>query len=265
MHADRGDGGVEQDDANHANHQPKREIALGILHLAGDEARRLPPAVREHHRRHGRSDRGKGRDRSERGIGRRAGCRRRSNQPADHHQRADGQDLEHHQPALHIASRSHSKAVHESEDGKRYDGDDAVRHGQTHKLAEIAREGDRDRRHSARLDDEQQRPAVEERRHRPVGIAEIGILSADFWPPCGELRVDQGRGKRDQPAKHPHPDNQRRCRDVTRNLGRVDENSGADDPAHDQHGRVERTKPASEPMRDDLGFAHDAPMTSRIE
>ena len=77
-------------------------------------------------------------------------------------------------------------------------GDRAVGQRQAGQLEEIAREGDRDRGHPARLDDEQQRPAVEEGRHRPPGVAQIGILAADLGPARGKLGIDEGAGDRDR-------------------------------------------------------------------
>ena len=84
--------------------------------------------------------------------------------------------------------------------------------GQWVELEEIAGEGDRHRRHPARLDHQQQRPAVEEGRHRPPGVAQIGILAADFGPPRGELGIDEGAGDRDRAADQPDADDQRRRR-----------------------------------------------------
>ena len=64
-------------------------------------------------------------------------------------------------------------------------------------LVEIAREGDRDRRHAARLDDQQQRPAVEEGWRLAVGVAQIGILAADLRAAARQAR----RKPAPQPAR----------------------------------------------------------------
>ena len=125
-------------------------------------------------------------------------------------------------------------------------GDDAVGNGDVDKFAEIASERDRNGRHAARLDHKQKRPAVKEGRHRTIGVAQIGILAADFRAPCRELRVNEGRGERDEAAEHPYADNQQRRLDVPRDLGRRNEDPRADDPAHHQHRRVERTEPSRE-------------------
>jgi hypothetical protein len=53
--------------------------------------------------------------------------------------------------------------------------------------------------------------------------------------------------------------------DVSRYLGRIDENPGADDPAHDQHRRIERTEATDQAVASGIGAAHAASMTSRME
>jgi hypothetical protein len=121
-------------------------------------------------------------------------------------------------------------------------------------LAEIAREGDRHRRHSARLDDQQQGPAVKEGRHRPPGIAQIGILAANLRPARGELGIDEGAGDCDQAAGQPDPDDQQRRAHLPGHLGRIQEDTRADDAAHHQHGRIEQAEPA-----DELRFARCLP------
>ena len=56
----------------------------------------------------------------------------------------------------------------------------------------------------------------------------------------------------------------RTIRDVPRGLGWIDEDSRADDPAHDQHGGVEGAQPADQAVRTGLAAAHAASMTSRM-
>jgi hypothetical protein len=80
-------------------------------------------------------------------------------------------------------------------------------------------------------------------------------LAADLGPARGQLGVDERGGERDQPAEQPHADDQDRRGDVLRDLGRCDEDAGADDPAHDQHGRVEQAEAADETGRPGLGRA----------
>ena len=88
-------------------------------------------------------------------------------QQADEHQRGDRQDLQHHQPALDVASRAHAEAIDQRSAARATATATALSgNAELDEIAEIAREGDRDRGHSARLDDQQQRPAVEEGRHR---------------------------------------------------------------------------------------------------
>ena len=111
-------------------------------------------------------------------------------------------------------------------------------------VSEVAGKGDRNRGHSARLDDQKQGPAIEKGGKRPERIAKIGILSAHRRAPRGQLCVNTApRSAPGQAAEHPDPDDQQRRVDVPRDLGRVDENARADDSAHDEHGRVEQAQP----------------------
>ena len=61
-----------------------------------------------------------------------------------------------------------------------------------------------------------------------------------------ELRIDERAHERDQAARGPHAEDQRRGVHVLRDHGRIDEDARADDAAHDQHGRVERAEAAGE-------------------
>ena len=158
----------------------------------------------------------------------------------------DGDDLQEHQRALHIAAGADAEAVDRGQQRQHAGGHGAVGDGQMGELLEVAGKGDRHRRHPARLDHQQQRPAVEEGRHRPPGVAQIGILAADLGPPRGELGIDERAHDRDRAADQPDPDDQRWRGDMPRHLRRIDEDAGADDPAHDQHGRVEQAEPPDE-------------------
>jgi hypothetical protein len=52
---------------------------------------------------------------------------------------------------------------------------------------------------------------------------------------------------------------------MPRDFGRIDEDAGADDPAHDQHGDIEQAEAPGESAGFDARFVHDALITSRIE
>src|SRR3954469_24316797 len=75
-----------------------------------------------------------------------------------------------------------------------------------------------------------------------VGVAEIGVLSADRGASRGELGVNEGADERDHTAGRPGGVRQRANLSSTRHLGGVHENSAADDAAHYDHRRIEHSK-----------------------
>ena len=152
-------------------------------------------------------------------------------------------------PLCDVAAGADAEAIDEREQREDRHGDETISNGQLHQIAEIAREGDRDGGHSAGLDHEQQRPAVEEGRHRSVGVAKIGILAADLGTARGKLGVDEGGGEGDEAAKDPHADDEKRGIDVLRDFRRCDEDPGTDDAAHDEHGCVEQAEAADEAVQ----------------
>ncbi len=200
MDADEGDGGVEQD------RRRRRRTAARARGRAADRAsrrRRSSTSASRHKRTSpGSAPRRFRRARSSRRCCR--GARATRCWPGASHQptstsAAMARDLEHHQPALDVAAGAHAEAVDQRQQRERRNARSTPSgSGRMRQLAEIAREGDRHRRHPARLDDQQQRPAVEEGRHRPVGVAQIGILAADLGPPRGKLGIDECAGDRDR-------------------------------------------------------------------
>ena len=77
-------------------------------------------------------------------------------------------------------------------------------------------------------------------------FAQVGILAADLGPGGRQLRINERAEQRgdtpDQPGRH---DEQRRPRRAGDDRW-SDEDARADDPAHHDHGRVERTNAACE-------------------
>src|SRR5690349_5160531 len=113
-------------------------------------------------------------------------------------------------------------------------------------LKEVARERDRDRRHAAGLDYQQQRPAIEESEERMVSFAQIGILPADLWQTLSQFGVDERTGKRNDAARDPRSQNERRSVDLLGDHVGIDEDTRPNNAAHHQHCRVEESKPARE-------------------
>ena len=179
--------------------------------------------------------------------------RRRREPPPEPDERCDRRDLEDHQRALDIAARANTQTIDQRQNAQSQDRDRSFGHRQRDEFKEVTGKGNRDRGHSARLDHEQQSPPVKERRHWAKGVPKIGILAANLGAADRQLGIDKGRGKRDHAAGDPYSDDQDRRVDVPRNLGRVDENSRSDDPAHDQHGRIKHPEAADEAVRSGAG------------
>jgi hypothetical protein len=118
--------------------------------------------------------------------------------------------------------------------------------GQAEQRPQIVCERNGDTSRRARLDDQQQRPAVQERHERMKRLTEESILAADFRHHRAQLGKDKCAGQRDQSARHPYCKNQKRRLDRPRDDIRVDENAGADDAADDDHRRVEEVEFAGE-------------------
>ena len=191
----------------------------------------------------------------------------RGERPAAKDERSDREYLEDHQAALERSANAHAEAVDRRQQEKNGRRDGAFGKRPAGQIEEVAREGDGDRGHAARLNDEKQRPSVEEGRRLAIGIPQIGILAADLRPPVGQFGIDQRARHGDQSAQRPYADDQAGRLDMTCDLGGIDEYAGSDNPAHDQHRCVERPKTADQAVRRYAGrsIAHSAdPMTSRI-
>ncbi len=111
-------------------------------------------------------------------------------------------------------------------------------------VQEITREGDGHRSHAASLRHQQQRPAVNEGDCGMIGLTNVRVLPIQIRTARGQLRVNEGSGECDQPAQRPGEQDQRRRVHLARNHVGVDENAGADNAAHDDHGGVEQAQAA---------------------
>ena len=76
------------------------------------------------------------------------------------------------------------------------------------------------------------------------GVAQVGVLAADFRTSRGELGIDERAGQRDGAAHGPRAQNQERRVDLLRDYVGIDENPRADDASHDEHGGVEQSEPS---------------------
>ena len=72
-----------------------------------------------------------------------------------------------------------------------------------------------------------------------ICLTEIKILATGSWQARGQLSPDERAAHRDKATEHPHAKNQERRVHAVRYLGRIGENSSADDAAHHNHDGVE--------------------------
>ena len=105
-------------------------------------------------------------------------------------------------------------------------------------LLSVSRKRHGDRRHAACLHDQQQRPAIQKRHGRMIGIPQIRILSAKIRPEHCQLGINKRTCQRSKATQYPRAQDQRVRVNLSRNNVGIDENSRTDDPAHHDHGRV---------------------------
>src|SRR5207253_1616124 len=113
-------------------------------------------------------------------------------------------------------------------------------------LAGIGGEGDRHGGDRARLDDEHERPAVEEAPERPVQLAQVDVLPAGARHGGGQVPVAERARHGERPGDGPHGEQPAGRRQPARDVGRDDEDARADHRAGDQRGRVEEAEPRLE-------------------
>src|SRR5579862_4149362 len=77
-----------------------------------------------------------------------------------------------------------------------------------------------------------------------VGLPKIEVLAAGLRQARCEFGPDESAEKCEHASENPDAENEKRRVDVERDDIRVNENAGADDPAHDDHGGVERVQAA---------------------
>ena len=80
-------------------------------------------------------------------------------------------------------------------------------------------------------------------------LAQIGVLASNSGHAGRQLRIDESAENGNYTTRHPHPENQNRSMQLLRNDVRIDENAGADNAAHNDHGGVEQAHLAQECRR----------------
>ena len=156
-----------------------------------------------------------------------------------HDHGGDGGGLEQHEDALHIAAGAHSKAIDRRQTQQGRGRDRPIAGRESGDLAIVAAERDRDCRHPAGLRHQKKNPSIDERDRRMVGLAQIKILSARARQARCQLGPDERAEQGKASAQKPDAQNQKWSVHAERNHVGIDENAGADNAAHDDHGGVE--------------------------
>ena len=151
----------------------------------------------------------------------------------------DGGGLEQHEYALHIAAGAHSKAIDRRQTQQGCGRDRPIADREAGDLAIVPAERDRHRRHPAGLGHQKKHPSIDERHRGMVGLTQIKILSARARQARRQLGPDEGTEQGKSSAQEPDAENQKRSVHAERDDVGIDEDTGADNAAHDDHGGVE--------------------------
>ncbi len=106
--------------------------------------------------------------------------------------------------------------------------------------AEIAREADGHGRYRAGLDDEKERPAVEESAQRRPGFLQINILASGMRHHGRQLAIRQRGGDGQQPGDDPGGEQPSGAAKLPRHFRRDDEDAGTDHGSGNDHGGIEQ-------------------------
>ena len=112
--------------------------------------------------------------------------------------------------------------------------------------AEELSKRDANRRDGSGLDDEEERPAVEEAAEGPERLAQVDVLPARARHHCGQFAVAECADDRHQRGDEPCGDQQRGRADDAAHVCRDDEDAGADHRTHHDGGGGEESHAAHE-------------------
>ncbi len=112
--------------------------------------------------------------------------------------------------------------------------------------AQIARESHDDRGDRSRLNDEEQRPAVEKSPQRRIRFAQVNVLAARLRHHRRKFAVGERRGERHESGDDPREREAARRARLPRDVRGDEKNSGADHRADDDHRRIEDAQLANE-------------------
>ena len=155
------------------------------------------------------------------------------------HDHGDGGGLEQHESALHIAAGPHSEAIDRRQTQQGHGRDQPIAGGEAGNFSIVVAESDRHRRHPAGLRHQKKDPSVDECDRRMVSLAQIKILPTRARQTRCELGPDESTEQGKSSTDKPDSQNQKRSVHAQGNHVGIDENAGADNAAHDDHGGVE--------------------------
>ena len=112
--------------------------------------------------------------------------------------------------------------------------------------AEVTREADRHGRDRAGLDDQEQRPAVEEPPQRRERFAQVDVLAAGARHHRRQFAVGQRADDRQHAGHDPRGQQPSGAPTLPRHVGRHDEDAGPDHRADDDHRGVEEAEASCE-------------------
>ena len=105
------------------------------------------------------------------------------------------------------------------------------------------------RRNRAGLDDEEERPSVEESPERRERLAEVHVLSAGTRHHRRELAVGKSRRQREGAGNDPGHQQPPGTSDLPRNVGGDDEDARTNHRTGDNHRRIEQTQALNKALR----------------
>ena len=254
-------GDVQSEHDRHAQRQRERNVAPRIASLAGREGHVVPSFGGEQGAHHRDSHQANGGEAPIRVAPEVAEVFRdclgmAAEQEANEHQPEKRADLREREHVLYAGSGAHATRVHPAQQDEDRDGHQLLRAhaepadagqavvsgdpGEEH--ARELRERHRYRRERAGLDHQEQRPAVEESAERAEGLAQVDVLAARLWHRGRQFAIAERRDHGDHRSDHPGHEHQSRRTYLARDIGRDNEDAGADHRSDHQCGRVDEPK-----------------------
>jgi len=239
---------IHDDDEQRPGHQCPRKRAPGVADLLGHAVGVLPPSVREQDRHErGREREQRQRRTRRRGCGRRDLGKRAGDPEAPENQHAEGSDLQDHEDVQEAAAGLDAHVVHQGHENDRQDGQRlGVAGSGSEKPQQVLRERYAHGRDPAALDHHERGPAEEKSDEGVIGVPKVDVLAAGLGKERRELGEREGSRHGDQAARDPGGEDPAGRRQALGHQIRVDEDSGADDAADDDHGGVEGSESAAQ-------------------